>query len=198
MRTNYVLIDFESVQPGSLDLLRRDHFRVLVFVGANQAKVPFELATALQNKGDNGEYVKIAGSGKNALDFHIAFCIGQLSERDPSAFFHIISKDKGFDPLIAYLKDKGILAARASTIDSIGIVKAGNAKTPDERAQLFIAKLGQPKVTKPRTVKTLSSTIGAFFQKQLTDEEIAAIVGVMENEGLITVNEGKVTYASAA
>lgn len=198
MRTNYVMIDFESVQPSSLELLCRDHFKVLVFVGANQTKVPFEVASALQTMGENAGYVKIAGSGKNALDFHIAFRIGQLSERDPKAFFHIISKDKGFDPLIAYLKDKGILAARANTIDGIALVKTANAKTPEERARLFIAKLDQPRVTKPRTIKTLSSTIGAFFQKQLADEEIAAIVAAMEKEGFIVIDGGEVSYASAA
>ena len=40
MRTNYVLIDFENVQPESLVGLQQDHFKVLVFVGANQTKVP--------------------------------------------------------------------------------------------------------------------------------------------------------------
>lgn len=198
MRTNYVMIDFESVQPNSLELLHRDHFRVLVFVGANQTKVPFEVASVLQAMGENAEYVKISGSGKNALDFHIAFRIGQLSEQDPKAFFHIVSKDKGFDPLITYLKCRGILAARANSIDSIAFVRTANAKTSEERAQLFMAKLDQPKFTKPRTIKTLGSAIGAFFQKQLADDEIAAVIGVMEKAGFIMVGDGKVSYASAA
>jgi len=41
MRINYVLIDFENVQPESLAVLQQDHFKVMVFVGANQTKVPF-------------------------------------------------------------------------------------------------------------------------------------------------------------
>jgi len=40
MRTNYVLIDFESVQTTSLELLTKEHFKVIVFVGANQGKLP--------------------------------------------------------------------------------------------------------------------------------------------------------------
>ena len=48
LRTNIVLIDFESVQPETLAALERDQFKVIVFVGASQAKVPFEVATALQ------------------------------------------------------------------------------------------------------------------------------------------------------
>jgi hypothetical protein len=198
MRTHYVLVDFESVQPSGLELLRQDCFKVLIFVGANQAKVPFALAAALQNMGGRAEYVKIVGSGKNALDFHIAFQIGQLSARDPGGSFHVISKDAGFDPLIAYLKGKGVLAARAHTIDNISPVRAANAQTPGERARVFRAKLDQPKVTKPGSSKTLRSAIGAFFQKQLTEDEIAAIVDILQQEGFIVIENGKVTYASAA
>ena len=73
MRTNYVLIDFESVQTKSLELLTHDHFKVIVFVGANQGKLPFELAVSLHQLGSRAEYIKISGHGLNALDFHIAY-----------------------------------------------------------------------------------------------------------------------------
>lgn len=194
MRTNVVLIDFESVQPESLAALEHDHFKVVVFVGASQAKIPFAVATALQRIGQNAEYIKISGNGKNALDFHIAFHIGQLAERDPAAYFHIISKDAGFDPLIEYLKSKKIFAARSSTIGEIPLVKSGNKKSAAERAQLFVEKLLQPKVTRPRTIKTLSSSIGSFFHKQLTDVEISAVITEIQKSGFITVTKSKVSY----
>ena len=84
MRTNYVLIDYENVQPNSLAGLDAEHFRVLVFVGANQNKLTFEIAAAIQKLGPRAEYVRIAGNGANALDFHIAFHIGQLAAQDPT------------------------------------------------------------------------------------------------------------------
>ena len=55
MRTNYVLIDFESVQPETLELLAHDRFRLLVFVGASQSKIPFETAAAVQTLGTRAE-----------------------------------------------------------------------------------------------------------------------------------------------
>lgn len=67
--TNYVLIDFENVQPKNLEVLAEHPFKVLVFVGANQAKVPFDLAAAMQKLGDNASYIKITGSGQNAFGF---------------------------------------------------------------------------------------------------------------------------------
>src|SRR5262245_10004901 len=107
LKTNYLLIDYENVQPKSLSVLNGHPFKVIVFLGANQAKVPVEFASALQPLGINAEYVQISGNGANALDFHIAFMVGELSKTDPSAHFHIISKDSGFDPLIAHLRKKG-------------------------------------------------------------------------------------------
>lgn len=194
MRTNVVLIDFESVQPESLAALEHDHFKVLVFVGATQTKIPFELATALQRMGPNGEYIKIAGNGKNALDFHIAFYIGQLAAADPSAYFHIISKDSGFDPLVQHLKSRKIFSARSPSIADIPLVKSNNKKSAPERAQLFVEKLQQPKATRPRALKTLSSAVGSFFQKQLSEAEIAGVIAEMQKSGFLTVKEGKVSY----
>jgi hypothetical protein len=122
MRTHYVLIDLENVKPASFELLNHDHFRVMVFVGSGQAKVPFEFADSLQHLGAKAEYMRIVGNGPNALDFHIAYYIGRLSKEDPNAHFHIISKDAGFDPLIAHLKIQKISAQRAKSIDDIPLV----------------------------------------------------------------------------
>jgi hypothetical protein len=43
-----VLIDYENVQPGDLSGLDAEYFRVLLFVGANQTKLPFEIAATMQ------------------------------------------------------------------------------------------------------------------------------------------------------
>ncbi|MBV9791600.1 MAG: hypothetical protein JOZ51_25610, partial [Chloroflexi bacterium] len=122
MKTNYVLIDYENVQPAAVPVLAQEHFKVIVFVGISQAKITFEVASALQHLGSRAEYVKISGSGPNALDFHIAFYIGQLVAQDPTAHFHIISKDTGFDPLIQHLKSKKVLASRWQDIADIFMV----------------------------------------------------------------------------
>ena len=196
MRTNIVLIDFESVQPASLAALEHDHFKVIVFIGAGQTRVPIEIAAALQRMGPNAEYVQISGSGKNALDFHICFYIGQLAAQDPAAYFHVISKDGGYDPLIRHLKLRKIFCARSPSIDDIPLVKAGNRMSPGERAQLFMERLQQPRGTKPRTVRTLSSAIAAYFHKQITDAEVEAVIAAMQKSGFISVAGGKVSYTA--
>lgn len=195
MKTNYVLIDYENVQPEAMAVLAQEHFKVIVFVGANQAKVTFEVASALQQMGDRAEYVKITGNGSNALDFHIAFYIGVLAGIEPDAYFHIVSKDTGFDPLIQHLKAKKILACRSKDVTDIPIVKAANSKSPADRVAVVIADLKRRGASRPRAVKTLSSTISGIFQKQISDQDIASLIATLQKQGIVTVNGTKVSYS---
>jgi hypothetical protein len=194
VRTNYVLVDLENVQPDSLAELAHDHFKILVFVGASQTKLPFELAASLQQLGPRAEYIKISGNGSNALDFHIAYYIGQLAAADPTVYFHIISKDTGFDPLVQHLKTKKVFAGRVKAVADIPLVKASNSKSPAERIEVVLAKLQQLKASKPRTASTLSSTIGALFQKQLPEQEVEALVKTLATQGYLSISGTKVTY----
>lgn len=195
VKTNYVLIDYENVQPEAMAVLAQEHFKVIVFVGANQAKVTFEVASALQQMGDRAEYVKITGNGSNALDFHIAFYIGVLAGIEPDAYFHIVSKDTGFDPLIQHLKAKKILACRSKDVTDIPIVKAANSKSPADRVAVVIADLKRRGASRPRAVKTLSSTISGIFQKQISDQEVASLIANLQKHGIVTVNGTKVSYS---
>lgn len=194
MRTNYVLIDYESVQPENLSALKHDHFRVVLFLGAHQSKIAYETAAALQRMGSNAEYVKISGTGPNALDFHIAFYVGQLAAREPEAYFHIVSKDTGFDPLISHLKTLKLRALRVKKVSDIPIIKAGNAKSMPDRIAVILADLGKRGAAKPRTVATLTSTIGALFLKQLSADEISALLKALQEFGHVSVSGNKVSY----
>ncbi|GAB6112549.1 PIN domain-containing protein [Desulfomicrobium salsuginis] len=195
LRTNYVLIDHENVQIEALPGLDAEHFKVLIFVGANQNKLAYELVAPVQKMGTRAEYVKISGNGSNALDFHIAFYIGQLVAQEPKAYFHIISKDKGFDPLIQHLRSKKISIARSSSIADIPLLKASNAKTATEKIEVIVGNLKQRGSAKPRTIKTLSSTISSLFQKQLADDELTSLLAELQGKGWILTTENKVSYA---
>ncbi len=195
MRTSYVLIDYESVQPSSMTALEQECIKVIIFVGEKQTKVAFELAASLQQLGARVAYVKISGSGPNALDFHIAFYIGQLAAAEPNACFHIISKDTGFDPLITHLKSKKISVTRSKDVAEILIAKPSIPKSQSERHVAILANLRQRGSSKPRTVKTLSSTINSMFQKLLSDAEIAGLLEDLQKQGIISIAGNSISYA---
>ena len=198
MRTNYVLIDYENVQPEALAALDHEHFKVMVFVGANQAKVPMKTAAALQRMGDKAEYIQISGNGSNALDFHIAYYIGRLAAQEAPAFFHIISKDQGFKPLIEHLKAQKIYVALSKDVSDIPLVKAVASKSPDERQARVVERLTRMKSTRPATLKTLAKTIERLFLEQLTPEEIDALIKRLQAKGVVTITGTRVTYSLPA
>ncbi|HEX8653177.1 MAG TPA: PIN domain-containing protein [Pyrinomonadaceae bacterium] len=194
MKTNYILIDYESVQPDDIAALQHEHVRVIVFVGPHQTKIAFEKAAALQQMGANAEYVRLSGSGSNALDFHLAYYLGLLAAKEPAAFFHIISKDTGFDPLVKHLKERKLRVCRVQTIGEIPILKPIDSKTSADRVALIVADLRKRGASRPRTVATLSSTISATFKKQLTAHEVSSLVSELKKKGLVKVDKTKVTY----
>lgn len=194
MKTNYVLIDYENVQPTDLALLREGPFKVRVFLGPNQARIPVSLATALQALGRDAEYVVLETSGSNALDFHIAYYVGVLSSQEPSAFFHIISKDSGFDPLIQHLKGKGVLAHRSTRIAEMPFFKPDLPATGDAQVEVAIAHLVRLKAAKPRAQKTLLGTLHALFKKELSEEQLSTLFGALRSRGVVKIEGTKVSY----
>jgi hypothetical protein len=195
MRTNYVLIDYENVQPNNLSLLAAEHFAVKVFVGQSQTKIPIELASAMQMLGARAEYIVISGSGKDALDFHIAYYIGRISAADGDAFFHIISKDTGFDPLIAHLKSKGILSKRSASIDGIPILRSLTEAPKDEQVDAVVSKLQGMARNKPQKDKTLRAMISAWFGNKLEDKDLDRIVAGLVQRKIVAIEDGRLRYS---
>lgn len=191
---HYVLIDYENVQPKNLAVLKGHPVKIVVFVGTNQTKVPFELAAAIQSLGEHAEYLKISGSGRNALDFHIAFYLGELVERDRSGTFHVISKDTGFDPLIRHLKDRGIKATRSRDLAEMPFLQIPYEKPDDEKVSAIVKNLSGRGHSRPRKVKTLANTINALFSKNLSQEELDRLVELLRQRGYIRIKDGGVSY----
>lgn len=192
MKKNIVLIDLENVQPEDLGVLKDRDFKVYVFVGAKQ-KIPCDLASAMQQLKDDGRYIQIAGSGKNALDFHIALYIGKLAAEDANTFFHIISKDTGFDPLIKHLKSKKIYVARQTTISNIPVLQLPAAKTEDEKIKIIVAFLKGRGNAKPRTIETLKNSLKNRFNG-IEDTESDRLINSLINRKYLSETDGKITY----
>lgn len=210
MRTNYVLIDFESVKVKSLALLDSEHFRVRLFLGPNHTRVPSDLVLAMHDFAERAKYVKLDTPGPNALDFHIAYYLGSLATTDPVGFFHIISKDTGFDPLIQHLKKNKIFAARSESIEDMpcfrpplaaATASADSAPTPrpqngnglDGLLKLAVDDLIKRKAAKPRKVATLRSTVLARLGKD-AEGSVDAVIAALIRAGYVKTEGDKVSY----
>lgn len=215
MATHFILVDFENVQPKSLGTLTPADTHVRVFAGASQSKVDLGLAQALQRFGTHAEYVQIVGSGRNALDFHIAYYIGELAAKHPSARFTIVSKDTGFDPLIKHLVGRGLECRRVASLPGGAVAKEAQAKAParktaakapapakpapaapkDNRLKEARERLAGLKAARPRTLKTLSSSLRSWFKPPLSDDGLAALLTELQADGAIALDGNKVSYS---
>ena len=216
MPTNYVLVDFENVQPESLAAIATGQFRVKVFVGASQAKgrISFELVHSMQALGANAEYVKIARTGKNAVDMHIAYYVGRLLEKEPGAVVHIVSRDTDFDPLIEYLNAKGIACKRVKSIGEIPKHVAARAAMPAAKGVKHTPHVPSPRRPhaeklapiikhlhslsgKPGTSKKLSQTIANYFKQhggELPDKIVELLIDELVRLKYVSQANGKVSY----
>lgn len=155
MKINYVLIDMENVSPENIALLDQEWIRVFLFVGKNQTKLPFAIVKDIQRLGSRAKYIEMAGTGHNALDFHIAYYIGRIAEADKNAYFHIVSNDTGFDPLIAHLKQEHRFADRVAKVADIPVLIQTRvvSETPAEKVAFAKERLLGSNATRPRTRK---------------------------------------------
>ena len=197
MKKHYILIDYENVQTKSLSVLQgapNQEFVITVFVGANQSKIPIELVSSMQSFGDKAEYVQITGSGRNALDFHIAYYLGALTERDPKGIFHVISKDTGYDQLIKHLKTGKIDVARQRDLFDIPWLSSSNKKPANEQITAIVKNLSARGNSRPRKVKTLKNSINSLFGNKLETERIDSLVEDLKQQKYIVVKQENVTY----
>ena len=197
MKNNYIMIDMENVVPDNLELLDQEWVKVFLFVGKNQTKLPISMVKAVQRLGSRAQYVEMSGTGHNALDFHIAFYIGRIAATDKDAYFHVISKDTGFDPLIDHLKQEHVFADRVTKIEEIpALIQVRIVSKPlSERISFAKERLLKPNAPRPRTRKTLTSHIAAMFLKALPDADISNIIDGLYNDGSIRENGKRLVYS---
>ena len=173
---NYVYIDYENM--GNLKSFPKIDGAYFVFIGANQKTVPKSLVFATNENKVN--WIEIEGSGKNALDFHIAYCLAK-NDSDPEVCHYILSKDKGFDPLIAYVnKTKG--AKSVKRIVSLNDITSRNAKNENDNTiktqkknenyeKLKKNLKSTEKSKRPKSKEKLKSYIQALLGKDQRDED---------------------------
>ncbi len=186
----------------------------MVFLGPTNTKLRVDFVLAMHQLGPRSGYVTLETPGANALDFHIAYYLGNLAITDPTAYFHIISKDTGFDPLIQHLKSSKISCARSPSIEEMPCFALSAPPKHEEKAiaapvsaaptpkdqisnylKMAVEDLINRKSSKPRTIKTLKSTIQAKFGKGTPIEITEQVYALLIKNGHAKLNGEKVSYA---
>ena len=198
---HWILVDYENVRPSDFHPDKQPDTNIVVFVGANQNKVPTDLAMALQKFGSRACYVRCAASGKNALDFHIAYYLGELASQHQGDHFHIVSADKGFDPFVKHMRgERGVTVTRHDALPAIvpaqkspSKKKEATGRNSSPNAEDIRKALASAGATRPRKVNTLRNWIDARYPT-VGEKEIDRLVANLRSRQWIVVNDDKVSY----
>ena len=193
MTQKLLLVDFENVQH--VDLSRLDaNAGVIIFVGASQKSVPIDLVTAAQKLGSRIDWQRVEGAGRNALDFHIACHLGRILETAPKSRCIVLSKDKGFDPLLRHLNKIGLQCSRINSMLELDPKPAEPAEDDPNYTRVVEVLRKSDKRSRPRKRKTLSQAISSIFQKNIKQADIDRIIDLLFANKMISETRNIISY----
>lgn len=195
MGTSVLLVDYENVQTLDLSIIQEQELQIKIFVGQSQSKLPLELVQAAQLFGDAIEWIKIEGKGNNSLDFHIAFYLGQLSQVNPKLSFTVLSKDKGYDPLIRYLCNRKISCRRIECVKALSQQNNGSSRQEKIMMQV-IAKLSKIEdKCRPRSRNALSQHVQSIMRPhKVNQQELDSVINDLFLQGKVAEVNNRITY----
>ncbi len=185
-----ILIDLENVKTADFGKFPAQA-AVYIFVGEGQNKIDFNMVEKAQTLGEKPTWVKIKGNGKNAADFHIAYFLGRLSLQNPEGRFFILSKDKGFDPLVQHLLGEKIQCKRIESENEFAGGKAKGPKAPPAKLAARLEKM-EP-VRRPKTKKAMLGFI-KNSDKAMADAAALEAMGYLAKSMPFTETNGKIVY----
>jgi hypothetical protein len=194
-QTHYIFVDFENVHEVDLDLVAGKSALVILVLGDRHKNLPVEMVKKFLKYPTQVQLIEAGRSGKNALDFVLAYRIGVESNANPKGYFHVVSRDTGFDPLILHLKSNHILAARHESFATALGLSDGNVPSIQDRVKLVTDRLTKNKKNRPKRTKTLRSQINAYFGKRLSESELDEMLKVLTGNKIIEITrQGAVVY----
>ena len=108
----HLLVDWENVQPkgDELKALVPEGTDVWLFHGPHQT---VDASGHQQVYGaEQVTQIPRTGSGRNALDFQLAYYVGYISARQPEGTFVVVSNDQGYEPMLEHARELGFDAQR--------------------------------------------------------------------------------------
>ncbi len=167
----WAFVDFENV--GTLENLELGKYqKVIIFCGPRHKKINFgDIPT---DSFTQLELLRMASTGNNNLDFHLAMYLGvHHMQAAKVTEFHVISKDKGFDGIVAHLNSIGRQCKRVS-INEATKSTAKKATAKKATAKKVTAKKATAKKATAKKVTAKKATAKKATAKKATAKKATA------------------------
>lgn len=195
----YIYVDYENM--GNIKTLPTIEGKYFFFIGDKQNSIPKSLVLASNT--NEIEWVEIGGDGKNALDFHIAYYLAK-NEMLEDVTHYVLSKDKGFDPLISFInKQQKTKVKRVVSINDIPSKEVKNQEEHiansgiQEKCDKLIKNLESiAKNKRPKSEKTLKAHINSLFKNELKDNDVQKLLDHLYRKNMISKgNNNRLSYS---
>lgn len=198
---HYVFVDYENVHRVDLSVIGSKAVQCTLLLGARQTRLDVEVVEKLMEHADSVQLVRLTASGRNALDFALAYYVGRAAMADPAGRFYIVSKDTGFDPLIDHLNSRNIATERHADYSSLPFLRSpgpppAKAKDPSSGSlNKVLERLRRNTSNRPKRKSTLVSHLQNYLGKGTTEKTAENIVAELQTAGHLNIGDkGAVTY----
>jgi len=200
-------------------VLGRKNFIVHLFLGPTNKKLDVEVVERLLEHSQAVKMIRSPKVGKDALDFVLAYHLGQAVLTDPKAYFHLVSRDEGFDSLVELLKARHVKTRRHSDWKEMeaalkngptavngqaianGATKqamnGGPEKSPllSHEAVKFLVNLTKSAKNRPKKKATLVTHAKSLLGKGANDGDGEKVVAELLKAGHLKIDDkGAVSY----
>ena len=219
-KQNHVFVDFENVHQIESGVIGDTSVTFTLLLGAKQKKLDVALVEQLMAHASSVRLVRLSSSGRNALDFALAYYLGQAVAADPAGTFHIVAKDKGYDPLVAHLRTRQVQVHRHEDFSSLTFRGTGMPRAEEvstgldqtsspaigraKRQPVIIAKEGTRQFrdhlvshpnNRPKKRATLLRHIENFLGRDYEGGMAESVIkGLMEGGQIVITSKGRVSY----
>ncbi len=210
---NHIFVDFENVQEIDLSVLGQKAVSFTLLLGPKQTKLGLDIVEKLLQHAGSVEMIRLASAGRNALDFTLAYYVGRAVAADPCGFFHIIAKDKDYDPMIEHLRSRHIRIRRHEDFTTLTFPAATPSAPPtappnpiaapkpkpvtvlDDRKSEVREHLRKAAANRPKTKKKLVTHLVAHLGHKVTEAEVESLIEALRQAGHLAIDgKGAVTY----
>ncbi|MEO7933940.1 MAG: PIN domain-containing protein [Chthoniobacterales bacterium] len=198
---NHVFVDCENVPTVDPSVIGAKTVSFILLLGARQTKLDVALVEKLMEHAACVQLIRLTTSGRNALDFALAYYLGRAVLSDPTGYFHIVSKDTGFDPLVEHLKSRHVRAMRHddfATLTFCYVPKAAPVAAPtpmEDPLARVLAQLRKNVNSRPKRKKTLMSQLLSLL-KPTTEETVEKLIEKLQKQKHLTIDaKGAVEYS---
>lgn len=218
---NHIFVDYENVHAVDPAIIGSKTIHITLLLGAKNTKLDTTVVEKLMQHAATVEMIRLKTSGRNALDFTLAYYLGRAVLADPCGYFHIISKDKGYDALIEHLRSKHIRVRRHEDFTTLTFsvtTKPQAATSPinppatkssakikpapthlEELEARVLEHLRKPATNRPRTKNKLISHLTTHLGKKVVEPEVLALIEMISQAGHLVIDDkGKVIYHLSA